>query len=100
MKAMDMFIALGSTPGSMVTPAGSHSIRVLFGRRKRDDLTDGIFEIAKIVRVRCADWDAHSNRPPQKGDSFIIGGRRYGVLSSDMKLVDDSAIAYVCEVDG
>ena len=66
-------VTLHADPGAGTT----FSIQVFLRRAQADEnLTDGLQQDRDRVSVMRQRWDNAAPRPPQKGDLFVISGRR------------------------
>jgi len=76
---------------------GDVEIRVTTGALGPEDLTAGLQQSGVRVRLLAKEWDELSpTRPPQKGDTIIIMGRRYGLQTVHLRSMADTPLVYVC----
>ena len=76
-------------------------IRVTTSALKPEDLTAGLQQSGLRVRLLAREWDDLSPvRPPQKGDTITVLGRRYGIQTVHLRAMADIPLVYVFEALG
>lgn len=101
----NMVNTLVTTFGSSVTvtlknSGPSYTMQAAVGRRRNDSMTGGLDQTIKVVIFEKPNWDSKVARPPEIGDRVDILGVKYAITAPDVKMVNNVAVAYKCELKG
>lgn len=96
------FNALGSDAVFTLRDGTTFSIKVSFGFRGSQDMTDGLQQETLRVKFIADDWDdASPGRQPEKGDQVVFDGHRYAIQTRvRTRPLADERFLYVCEIRG